>query len=84
MPLGMLWAGKPDGFLPCRMYETHCTLSAKAISEEACGSWLNSTYLANRITMIGRAKATPFAFTCEMRESRSFSPGNPSRLCRFG
>lgn len=38
--------------LPCRVYLRHCVLAAKGFCPEAYDSFLNNTYLADRVTTI--------------------------------
>lgn len=48
-----IWGwGKNSGIEPCWVYLRHCVLSARALSEEAERSFLDDTYLVDRITTI--------------------------------
>eukprot|EP00850_Spirogloea_muscicola_P000926 SM000003S11171 [mRNA] locus=s3:1301208:1307351:- [translate_table: standard] len=41
-----------DDILPCRVYLRHCVLAAETLGKEACDSFLDATFLADRTTTI--------------------------------
>ncbi|CAI9290881.1 unnamed protein product [Lactuca saligna] len=47
-----------DDVLPCRIYCRHCVLAAKNLGNEAYENFLDHTYLADRITTIGKYLVT--------------------------
>lgn len=54
--LPSIWNWSPDsGLLPCAVYLRHCYLSAKKLTEcpEIFSSFLNDTYLCDRVTTVG-------------------------------
>ena len=40
------------GILPCRLYLRHCVLAARNLGPEAYDNFLDSTFLADRVTSI--------------------------------
>jgi hypothetical protein len=41
-----------DDVLPCRVYLRHCVLAAQGLGPEAHASFLDGTYLADRVTSV--------------------------------
>lgn len=51
--LKTIWGYEPDsGILPCSVYLRHCYLAAQSLGRDVLGSFLDDTYLADRVTTI--------------------------------
>lgn len=47
-----IWEGWEDGILPCPVYLRHCVLAAQKQGEAAYASFVQETFLADRVTTI--------------------------------